>query len=102
MVDSAGRPRLFYPPDAGQITWGEERSSPLPLTLVFGIEKEPAAVMAIMVWLISFASCCLAGAPLLFCEGWSAGELRRTARAEERAGAAALLAEAEHAASSGK
>ena len=79
---------------------GAQFATFLALTLVFGIEKEPAAVMAIVVWLISFASCCLAGVPLLFYEGWSAGELRRTARAGERAGAAALLAEAEHAGSS--
>ena len=63
---------------------GAQFATFLALTLVFGIEKELAAVMAIVVWLISFASCCLAGAPLLFREGWSAGELRRTAGAEER------------------
>ncbi|HVB56241.1 MAG TPA: lysylphosphatidylglycerol synthase transmembrane domain-containing protein [Candidatus Acidoferrales bacterium] len=72
------------------------------LTLVFGIEKEPAAVMAIVVWLVSFASCCLAGVPLLIHEGWSMGDLRRMAREEERAGEAALLAEAEQHASSSR
>ena len=79
---------------------GAQFATFLALTLVFGIEKELAAVMAIVVWLISFASCCLAGVPLLFHEGWSAGELRRTAQAEERLGAAVLLAEAEQGASS--
>jgi hypothetical protein len=38
------------------------------------------------------------GLPLLFHEGWSMGELRQMARAEEKAGEAALLEEAEHAA----
>jgi glycosyltransferase 2 family protein len=76
---------------------GAQFATFLVLTLVFGIEKESAAVMAIVVWLVSFASCCLAGVPLLFREGWSVGELRRMARAEEQAGEAMLLAEAEHA-----
>lgn len=79
---------------------GAQFASFLALTLVFGIEKELAAVMAIVVWLVSFASCCLAGVPLLFREGWSVGELQRTARAEERAGEAALVAQAEHASGS--
>jgi len=73
---------------------GAQFATFLSLTLVFGIEKEPAAVMAVVVWLVSFASCCLAGVPLLFREGWSIGELRRMARSEEQAGEAALLAEA--------
>ena len=53
------------------------------------------AMGAIMVWLVSFASSSLAGVPLLFHEGWSMGELRQMAKAEERAGEAALLEEAE-------
>jgi uncharacterized protein (TIRG00374 family) len=73
---------------------GAQFATFLSLTLVFGIEKEAAAVMAVVVWLVSFASCCLAGVPLLFREGWSIGELRRMARSEEQAGEAALLAEA--------
>jgi hypothetical protein len=38
----------------------------------------------------------LAGLPLLFREGWSMGELRRMAHAEEHSGEAALVAEAQH------
>ena len=74
---------------------GAQVASFLVLTLIFGVDKEPAAIGAIMVWLVSFASSSLAGVPLLFHEGWSMGELRQMAKAEERAGEAALLEEAE-------
>ena len=73
---------------------GAQVATFLALTLIFGMEREPAAVVAIMVWLISFASCSLAGLPLLVREGWSMGELRRMVKEEEEAGEAALLAEA--------
>ena len=53
------------------------------LTLIFGVEKVPAATMSIMVWLLTFASCSLAGLPLLFREGWSMGDLRKMATAAE-------------------
>lgn len=74
---------------------GAQLATFLVLTLIFGIKDEPAATMAIVVWLIGFAGCCIVGLPLLFREGWSMGELRRMAQAEERAGEAALLNEAE-------
>src|SRR6202011_1710834 len=80
---------------------GAQVATFLVFTLIFGVEKEPAATASIMIWLISFAGCCLAGLPLLFHEGWSMGELRRMARVEEQAVEAALLAEAEHAGDSG-
>jgi glycosyltransferase 2 family protein len=68
---------------------GAQLATFLVLTLVFGIENEPAAVAAIMLWLITFAACCLVGLPLLFREGWSMGELRRMASAEAQAAEAA-------------
>jgi uncharacterized protein (TIRG00374 family) len=77
---------------------GAQVATFLVLTLMLGVSKEPAATMAIVVWLVTFASCCIVGLPLLFHEGWSMGELRQMARAEEKAGEAALLEEAEHAA----
>ena len=49
----------------------------LAYTTIFGVEKEPAAAAAIVVWLITFAGCSLAGVPLLIHEGMSLGELRR-------------------------
>ena len=76
---------------------GAQLATFLVLTLVLGVEKEPAATAAIVMWLVAFASCCIAGVPLLFHEGWSMGDLRRMAQAEEKAGEAELLAEAEHA-----
>ncbi|MGD0963509.1 MAG: lysylphosphatidylglycerol synthase transmembrane domain-containing protein [Candidatus Acidiferrales bacterium] len=76
---------------------GAQVATFLTLTLMLGVNKEPAATMAIVVWLVTFASCSLVGLPLLFREGWSMGELRQMARAEEQAGEAALLEEAEHA-----
>lgn len=75
---------------------GAQLATFLVLTLIFGVEKGPAATMSIVVWLIGFASCCFVGLPLLFREGWSMGELRRMAQAEERAGESAFLDEAEH------
>jgi uncharacterized membrane protein YbhN (UPF0104 family) len=77
---------------------GMQLASFLVFTLIFGVEKEPAATASIMLWLVTFASCSLAGLPLLFWEGWSMGELRRMAHAEGHSGEAALLAETKHAA----
>ena len=60
----------------------------LVFTLIFGVEKEPAATASILIWLITFASCSLMGLPLLLREGTSMGELRKMAagaRDEERA-----------------
>jgi glycosyltransferase 2 family protein len=74
---------------------GAQAATFVVLTQVFQVAAAPAAVMAIVVWLIGFATCCVVGLPLLFREGWSMGELRRIAEAEERAGEAALLEEAE-------
>ena len=67
---------------------GSQAASFLAFTVVFGVEKEPAAAAAIMAWLISFTACSLVGVPLLIREGWSMGELRRLARAEAEAEAA--------------
>lgn len=77
---------------------GSQAATFLVLTLIFGVEKEPAAVASIVTWLITFAACCLVGLPLLFREGWSMGELRRLARSEEKAEEAQLLSHAERAA----
>lgn len=76
---------------------GAQAATFVVLTLILGVEKEPAAVVSIVLWLLGFAGCCIVGLPLLFREGWSMGELRRMARESEQAGEAALLAEAKHA-----
>jgi uncharacterized protein (TIRG00374 family) len=75
---------------------GAQVATFLALTLVFGIAKEPAAAVSIVVWLIGFAACCLVGIPLLFHEGLSMGELRRITHEKEHESEAVLLAEAEH------
>jgi len=64
---------------------GAQLASFLAFTLIFGIEKEPAAAASIVLWLITFAGSSLAGIPLLIREGWSMAELRRLARAEAEA-----------------
>lgn len=57
----------------------------LAYTAVFGVEKEAAAAASIVVWLITFAACSLAGVPLLIHEGLSLGKLRELAEHEKEA-----------------
>ncbi len=59
---------------------GSQLACFLAYTTIFGVEKEPAAAAAILVWLITFAGVSLAGVPLLIHEGMSLGELRRIAQ----------------------
>ena len=64
---------------------GAQVASFIALTTIFGVEQEPAAALAIVLWLITFASPTLVGVPLLIHEGLSMGELRKLARAEKEA-----------------
>jgi uncharacterized protein (TIRG00374 family) len=69
---------------------GSQVASFLAYTTIFGVEKEPAAAAAIVMWLITFAACSLAGVPLLIHEGFSLGKLRAMAEHEkEEAGESA-------------
>ncbi len=52
-------------------------------TKVFGIETETAVAAAIVLWLVTFAACSLAGVPLLIHEGFSLGKLRQMAKLEK-------------------
>jgi uncharacterized protein (TIRG00374 family) len=61
---------------------GSQLACFLAYTTIFGVEKEPAAAAAILIWLITFAACSLAGVPLLIHEG-TLGELRRMAEREK-------------------
>ena len=61
---------------------GSQVASFLVYTAIFGVDAVSATVAAVVVWLITFASCSLAGLPLLIHEGWSLGELRRLAEHE--------------------
>jgi uncharacterized protein (TIRG00374 family) len=62
---------------------GAQVASFIALTQIFGVDPEPAAAAAIVLWLVTFAASALAGVPLLIREGWSMGELRRLAKSEE-------------------
>jgi hypothetical protein len=64
---------------------GSQVASFLAYTAIFGVEKEPAAAAAIVMWLITFAACSLAGVPLLIHEGFSLGKLREMAEHEKEA-----------------
>lgn len=63
---------------------GMQVSSFLVLSVIFGVEKEAAAAMAIMIWIITFAAVSVVGLPLLVHEGWSMGALRRLVHKEEK------------------
>lgn len=64
---------------------GAQLASVLVYTRVFGVETEPATAAAIILWLIGFAACTLAGVPLLIHEGFSLGKLREMAEHEKEA-----------------
>jgi ABC-type siderophore export system fused ATPase/permease subunit len=50
---------------------------------VFGVEKEAATAVAVLLWLVTFAGCSVAGIPLLIREGVSLGKLRELAEHEK-------------------
>jgi glycosyltransferase 2 family protein len=64
---------------------GSQVASFLAYTAIFGVESEPAAAASIVLWLITFAACSLAGVPLLIHEGFSLGKLREMAEHEKEA-----------------
>jgi len=64
---------------------GSQLASILAYTTIVGVEKEPATVAAIILYLVTFAACSLVGAPLLAHEGLSLGKLREMAEHEKEA-----------------
>jgi uncharacterized protein (TIRG00374 family) len=62
---------------------GAQAASYLVYTKILGVDDERALAAAIVLWLISFAACSLAGVPLLFHEGFSLGKLREMAKQEK-------------------
>jgi glycosyltransferase 2 family protein len=50
---------------------------------VFEVQKETATAAAVVLWLVTFAGCCVAGIPLLIREGVSLGKLRELAEQEK-------------------
>ena len=69
---------------------GSQVAAFLAYTAVFGVEKEAAAA-SIVLWLITFAACSLAGVPLLVHEGLSLGKLRELAEHEKEAAIASAV-----------
>jgi glycosyltransferase 2 family protein len=61
---------------------GSQALSIVAFTRLYGVAQEPAVAAAMVLWIITFASCSLAGVPLLFREGLSFGELRRMRQQE--------------------
>jgi uncharacterized protein (TIRG00374 family) len=61
---------------------GAQALSIVAFTHLYGVEQEAAVAAAMVLWVITFASCTLAGVPLLFKEGLSLGELRRMRKHE--------------------
>lgn len=64
---------------------GAQVATFLVFTVVFGVEREPAAAASILTWLIAYAGVSLVGLPLLLREGLSMRDLRRLTRAENEA-----------------
>jgi len=56
---------------------GAQALTAFALTKLFGVEQEAAFAAAIVLWLVMFAGCSVAGIPVLLREGWSFGELKR-------------------------
>jgi hypothetical protein len=73
---------------------GSQALSIVALTKLYGVEQEPAVGAAMILWLVTFASCSLAGVPFLLREGWSLGELRRMRQREEEEIDAELVSQA--------
>lgn len=76
---------------------GQQFMAAAALTGVFGIEQNAATAAAVVIWLVTFASCGIAGVPLLIHEGFSFGQLREMAEHEKEE----LKHEAERGASQG-
>ena len=64
---------------------GAQIAAFIGLTKIFGMEQEPAAAVAVVLWIITFAGTAIVGIPLLIHEGMSVGELRHLARSEAEA-----------------
>jgi glycosyltransferase 2 family protein len=62
---------------------GAQALSIVAFTKLYGVGQETAVAAAMVLWLVTFASCCLAGVPILFREGFSLGELKRMRKEED-------------------
>ncbi|HXM97926.1 MAG TPA: lysylphosphatidylglycerol synthase transmembrane domain-containing protein [Candidatus Dormibacteraeota bacterium] len=64
---------------------GSQALAIFAFTRVFGVESEPAVAAAMVIWLVTFAGCSLAGVPFLLHQGMSLGKLREFAEQEKEA-----------------
>ncbi|SRR6266446_2543666 len=64
---------------------GSQAVSTIAYTKIFLVKTETALAASIVLWLITFAACSLAGVPLLVHEGLSLGKLRELAEHEKEA-----------------
>lgn len=62
---------------------GSQALAIFAFTKVFGVDAETAVAAAIVLWLVTFAGCAIAGIPLLIREGVSLGQLREIAAQEK-------------------
>jgi uncharacterized protein (TIRG00374 family) len=69
---------------------GSQAGAIIAYTTIFGVEREPAVVAAMVLWAITFAGCSILGVPMLIHEGWSLRDLRRMAAEEKKEVAVAL------------
>jgi uncharacterized protein (TIRG00374 family) len=56
---------------------GSQALSIVAFTRLYGVPQEPAVAAAIVLWLVTFAACTLAGIPILLKEGLSLADIRR-------------------------
>ena len=63
---------------------GSQALSIVAFTRLFNVPQEPAVAAAMILWLITFAACSLAGVPLLFKEGLSLADIRRMREREDQ------------------
>jgi uncharacterized protein (TIRG00374 family) len=62
---------------------GFQTAAFIVFTKLLGVESEPATAAALVLWLVAFVACSIAGIPLLIREGVSLGQLRELAEHEK-------------------
>jgi len=63
---------------------GFQTAALIVLTKLLGVETEAATAAALVLWLVAFVACSVAGIPLLIREGVSLGKLRELAKHEKQ------------------
>jgi len=63
---------------------GSQALSIVAFTRLYHVPQEPAVAAAMVLWLVTFAACAIAGVPLLFKEGLSLADIRRMREREDQ------------------